>query len=51
MARSYSGVDVVESEVGGGGAEASVWGVYVQVHGVEGVVVKTRKNRVASAKS
>ena len=51
VAPSFPGVDVVKSKLGGLGAEAPVWVIYVQVHDVGGVVKKTRKNVVASTKT
>ena len=51
MAPFFPRVDVVESKVGGRGAEAPICGVYVQVHDIGSVVVKTREDRVASAET
>lgn len=44
-------VYIIKSEFRGRGAEASCWGVYVEVHGVENVFIETRKDRVSRAKS
>ena len=51
VALFFPGVNVDESELGCLGAEAPLRRVYVQVHGVGGVVVKSGENRIASAET